>query len=268
MKNNKDNPDLLKTFESAGKSAFAFFGTPNNTTATLATSNEERKTSHQALSHQQQSDSQTFDIPKDELMALCMKLNKKMQSLESKNHDILRQKNRLTEDRHFLIDLMSHISNINIPNQPEAALDKVSVTNSLKKWSEDQQKLISALKGKISELESALLPTTTSNPFADFETQLHLQTASSTNSTETTAQPAAPMITNLSVSTTSNAFTEDTMHANSHDLLDLMDMPPAPAPTAQGGTPHTPLTDFSSIPIPNELEASNPMSPSNYNSEC
>lgn len=91
MKYNKDNPDLLKTFESAGKSAFSFFGTSNTTTVTPVSSIEEKKLSHQSSS-QQQSDSQTFDIPKVELMALCMKLSKKMQSFESKNQDLLRQK--------------------------------------------------------------------------------------------------------------------------------------------------------------------------------
>lgn len=63
--------------------------TPTSASSAPTTSINERN--HQPVSHQN-SGKDPSDIPKDELMALCMKLNKKMQSLESKCHDLNRQK--------------------------------------------------------------------------------------------------------------------------------------------------------------------------------
>lgn len=149
---------------------------------------------------------------------------------------------------------MSHTTNVNFQNQPEAALDKVSVTNSFKKWSEDQQKLIISLNSKISELECALLPTTSSNPFADFEAPANSQSVNHTSGIENTGQAAVLAFDNSYASTAT--FTVDTFLANSHDLIDLLDISAAPASLPQVHTLHTPLTYFSNIPIPNEHEAS------------
>jgi hypothetical protein len=120
-----DTPDILKKFESAGKSAVLSLlgnGITNNSTS------DTRQNPPTAASNQM------FDIPKEELMVLCMKLNKKMQSLESKNHDLQRIKAQLLEDRHFLIDTLSNLININIVNQPDHPLEKVLIEESVKNW--------------------------------------------------------------------------------------------------------------------------------------
>ena len=50
------------------------------------------------------------NIPKEELMHLCMKLNKRMQSMEVKGKDLVKKKNSLLSERHKLIELMCQTS--------------------------------------------------------------------------------------------------------------------------------------------------------------
>jgi hypothetical protein len=46
------------------------------------------------------------DIPKEELLQLCMKLNKRMHTLESKHTDLLQKHKTLGQERNFLFDLI------------------------------------------------------------------------------------------------------------------------------------------------------------------
>lgn len=100
---------------------------------------------------------QAFDIPKEELMALCMKLNKKMQSLESKCHDLTRQKTRLLDERQFLADAISQISRVNVlMSHDDAAIEPVLHRETLSKWKVSQIQLIETLESKTVDLERQL----------------------------------------------------------------------------------------------------------------
>lgn len=46
------------------------------------------------------------DIPKEELLQLCMKLNKRMQALESKHSDLIAKYKSLSQERTILLDVI------------------------------------------------------------------------------------------------------------------------------------------------------------------
>ena len=83
-----DAANLLK-FE-AGKSIMSFLGSSSSSTPVNGTKIQPKSSKETPTRA-----GDAYDIPKDELMALCMKLNKKMQSLESKCHDLNKHRNLL-----------------------------------------------------------------------------------------------------------------------------------------------------------------------------
>jgi len=100
---------------------------------------------------------QPFDIPKEELMALCMKLNKKMQSLESKCHDLTKQKTKLLDERQFLADAISQISHVNVlVTHDDAASEPVLHRETLSKWKVSQIQRLETLESKAVDLERQL----------------------------------------------------------------------------------------------------------------
>lgn len=52
------------------------------------------------------SESNPNDIPKEELLQLCMKLNKRMQALESKHTDLIAKYKSLNQEKNTLLDLI------------------------------------------------------------------------------------------------------------------------------------------------------------------
>ena len=50
--------------------------------------------------------SQLDDVPKDELLALCMKMNKRLQTLEGKSAELLRRNKQLGAEREGLLDIV------------------------------------------------------------------------------------------------------------------------------------------------------------------
>lgn len=81
-----DGSSNLLNFET-GKSIMSFLGS-SSSPATMINNNGKAQQKSNKETPTRSTDA--YDIPKDELMALCMKLNKKMQSLESKCHDLNR----------------------------------------------------------------------------------------------------------------------------------------------------------------------------------
>ena len=69
------------------------------------------------------------DIPREELLALCMKMNKRMQAMEIKGKELVRKKGTLLEERHLLLDWI--VSDINSTNNSSLAVlsNAVSVMN-------------------------------------------------------------------------------------------------------------------------------------------
>jgi hypothetical protein len=61
------------------------------------------------------------DIPKEELMHLCMKMNKRMQAMESKGKELVRRKATLLTERNKLLELMGTSSSLSILKDPTAS---------------------------------------------------------------------------------------------------------------------------------------------------
>lgn len=95
------------------------------------------------------------DIPKEELMALCMKLNKRMQSLEGRYNELRARKQTLLNERKALIELISSEVSINV-----AILDEqdIPLDEFRDKWSErrrENAEQLNSLKLRVSKAESA-----------------------------------------------------------------------------------------------------------------
>jgi hypothetical protein len=54
------------------------------------------------------------DIPKEDLMQLCMKMNKRMQAMEVKGADLVKRKTQLLTERYVSVGLASSRSQLNV----------------------------------------------------------------------------------------------------------------------------------------------------------
>lgn len=93
------------------------------------------------------------DIPKEELMALCMKLNKRMQSMETKSKDLLRKQKSLIEERKCLVELISSTVTISIGVQDDHDLNIDLIQDSWAQWKELHRESVVKLEQKVSEVE-------------------------------------------------------------------------------------------------------------------
>ena len=93
------------------------------------------------------------DIPKEELMALCMKLNKRMQSMESKGKELFRKKSILVEERKHLVEIIASTVSISIAVQEDQDLDIEFVKDSWRQWEEQRRQQVLTLEQRISEVE-------------------------------------------------------------------------------------------------------------------
>ena len=151
-----DKNDLFKSFESASKSAFSLtslLGTSSSTATSTSASSHSITTESRKQHAAAHSENSAFDIPKDELMALCMKLNKKMQSLESKCHDLTRHKSRLAEERNFLLEAMSTSFQLDINVPPEQMINKQLIYESLADIKASHEHALRGLQQRNQELE-------------------------------------------------------------------------------------------------------------------
>lgn len=63
------------------------------------------------------------DIPKEELMTLCMKMNKRMQAMEAKGKEIMKKKTTLTAERQKMLDLFRMVISVPTITKEDADLD-------------------------------------------------------------------------------------------------------------------------------------------------
>jgi len=63
------------------------------------------------------------DIPKEELMNLCMKMNKRMQAMETKGKELVRKKALLLSERHRLLELMKTVMPVPVLSKEDSDLD-------------------------------------------------------------------------------------------------------------------------------------------------
>lgn len=96
------------------------------------------------------------DIPKEELLQLCMKLNKRMQAMETRGKEILKKKNTLQLERQKLLSLLEAV--VHVPLQPspiESDLDFENVEQLWNDWDKKRREHLVYLERNIDELKSA-----------------------------------------------------------------------------------------------------------------
>lgn len=95
------------------------------------------------------------DIPKEELVQLCMKMNKRMQAMESKGQELIRKKNTLLNDKKVLLDFLKSIPLlINVQDDQEVHQEVLS--NCWKQYLTGQTDYISQLESKLASSEYLL----------------------------------------------------------------------------------------------------------------
>eukprot|EP01035_Chromulina_nebulosa_P035198 gene35198-47301_t len=107
------------------------------------------------------------DIPKEELMHLCMKMNKRMQAMESKGKELVRRKATLLTERNKLLELMGTSSSLSILTDPTAStnssfsggdqdLDLSAIESSWLQWEADRREAALALQTKLQAKDQAM----------------------------------------------------------------------------------------------------------------
>lgn len=92
------------------------------------------------------------DIPKEELLALCMKLNKRMQAMETKGKEIFKKKNTLQLERQKLLGLLESV--LLQPLQPspnDADLDFPVVEAAWNAWDQKRREHLAQLEQNASQ---------------------------------------------------------------------------------------------------------------------
>lgn len=95
------------------------------------------------------------DIPKEELLQLCMKLNKRMQAMETKGKEILKKKNSLQIERQKLLGLIEAV--VHVPLQPSPAendLDFTVVETAWNDWDRTRREHLVGLEQKVQSFEA------------------------------------------------------------------------------------------------------------------
>eukprot|EP01036_Dinobryon_divergens_P035209 gene35209-45598_t len=107
------------------------------------------------------------DIPKEELMHLCMKMNKRMQAMESKGKELVRRKATLLTERNKLLELMGTSSSLSILKDPTAStnssfsggdqdLDLSAIESSWLQWEAERREVALALQTKLQAKDQAM----------------------------------------------------------------------------------------------------------------
>lgn len=89
------------------------------------------------------------DIPKDELVHLCMKMNKRMQAMEAKGKELVRQKSRLVEERKLLLELMQSSVQFRTLATDDSDLDLPVIEAAWKDWQRSNHEHVTVLEEKI-----------------------------------------------------------------------------------------------------------------------
>jgi hypothetical protein len=82
--------------------------------AGLPTSQQSAPIPNQVTPVNQHAAENAEDIPKEELMQLCMKMNKKMQAMETKGKELVKKKSVLLQERRKLLEIIKSASGISM----------------------------------------------------------------------------------------------------------------------------------------------------------
>ena len=93
------------------------------------------------------------EIPKEELLHLCMKMNKRMQAMEGKGKELVRKKNILLTERAKLLELFKSFVNIPITDN-DSDLDIEVIESSVLRWQQKNSSNLVELEQKLAAMES------------------------------------------------------------------------------------------------------------------
>jgi hypothetical protein len=108
------------------------------------------------------------EIPREELLALCMKMNKRMQIMESKGQELVKKKGSLLSERRQLLEALMLLG-VATPLSGSAAqddtdLDVEAVLNEVSRTEEERRTDIATLLQKIAKLEDAKAASQVTSP--------------------------------------------------------------------------------------------------------
>lgn len=95
------------------------------------------------------------DIPKEDLLHLCMKMNKRMQAMETKGQELVKKKVSLLNERKQLLDAIKERVAVPLNLEDDQDLDMRVVTESINKSEEQRRTLITSIEHKFEVLEQS-----------------------------------------------------------------------------------------------------------------
>ena len=126
-----------------------------------------------------------FDIPKDELVQLCMKTNKRLQLVESKLNEVNKKKKTILNDRNALLEIFNNSILANSPIN-ENEIDIEFLKESWSNYENSKTKIITMLEAKVASLEQAhqleLISLEQKKEREFLERHMQIQTSSQENS--------------------------------------------------------------------------------------
>lgn len=93
------------------------------------------------------------DIPHEELMQLCMKMNKRMQAMDIKGKELLKKKSALMSERRKLLGMIRLSSNIPINDLEDQDLDMTMIESKWKEWDDMRREHLMVMEQKIAAFE-------------------------------------------------------------------------------------------------------------------
>jgi hypothetical protein len=97
----------------------------------------------------QSSEASPQDIPKEELMSLCMKMNKRMQGMEARGKELVKKKAVMAAERQKLLDLFRTVMPVPILSNQEADLDMAAIEQSWQEFEAKRRDQLADLESKV-----------------------------------------------------------------------------------------------------------------------
>ena len=154
------------------------------------------------------------DIPKEDLLHLCMKLNKRMQSMETKGQELNKRKVVLLNERRQLLDAIKLRVAIPVYPEDDQELDATLIVELMNKSDEHQRALMVSLEKKITDLDQLRLHETLASDakhrreILDLQIALSAAVSSSSFTTATTPSSVFESITGESKESVPHLSTE------------------------------------------------------------
>ena len=97
-------------------------------------------------------DTNPEDIPKEDLLHLCMKMNKRMQALETKGAEMSKKHKEIVEEKKSLLDILKTYVTVPLPAENEA-LDLAAIREKVSQHSAQSKETIKSLEDRLAASE-------------------------------------------------------------------------------------------------------------------